>query len=184
MRNDFYALKNRFPNYIYIFVGHSVGGSLASLTASAVVSTGVLSEDKISVFTFGQPRTGDKYFADGFNSLEIQTSRIVHKNDIFPHLPTLTNSTYFHHRQEIWYNNDMGIRDDFTTCSYETGEDPSCSDSIDPSKLNIKDHKYYYGRDFVQYGISGCPDLVASKKSDLEDSKFVEKRSKHFSRNF
>uniref|UniRef100_A0A914QKJ4 Uncharacterized protein n=1 Tax=Panagrolaimus davidi TaxID=227884 RepID=A0A914QKJ4_9BILA len=78
----------------------------------------------------------------------------------------------------------MGIHDDFTTCSYETGEDPSCSDSIDPSKLNIKDHKYYYGRDFVQYGISGCPDLVASKKSDLENSKFVEKRSKHFSRNF
>uniref|UniRef100_A0AC34GVK0 Fungal lipase-like domain-containing protein n=1 Tax=Panagrolaimus sp. ES5 TaxID=591445 RepID=A0AC34GVK0_9BILA len=181
MRNDFYALKNRFPDYLFIFVGHSIGGAMASLAAATVISSGVFTVDKISLFTFGQPRTGDKTFANAYNALEIQTSRIVHNRDIIPHLPSLNNSIYYHHRQEIWYNNDMGVHDDSSIfCSYEDGEDPTCSDSLDATKLNIKDHKYYFGREFSQYGISGCPDLVATKEANLKHLKVAKKLSTRF----
>uniref|UniRef100_A0A914Y461 Fungal lipase-like domain-containing protein n=1 Tax=Panagrolaimus superbus TaxID=310955 RepID=A0A914Y461_9BILA len=180
MRNDFYALKNRFPNYLFIFVGHSIGGAMASLMAATVISTGVLTEDKITLFTFGQPRIGDKTFADAFNAMEIKTFRIVHNRDIIPHLPPLNDSLYYHHRQEVWYNNDMGLNDEYTVCSYENGEDPACSDSINATTLNINDHKYYFGREFTQYGITGCPDLVTMKETDLNNLKVAKKRSKHF----
>uniref|UniRef100_A0A914PFV0 Fungal lipase-like domain-containing protein n=1 Tax=Panagrolaimus davidi TaxID=227884 RepID=A0A914PFV0_9BILA len=162
MKYDVYTLKNRYPNYDYYIVGHSLGGAMASLAAATIVATGVTTADKVAIFTFGQPRTGDKLFANDFNSLFRVTSvRIVHNGDIVSQIPSMNGTNYFHHVREFWYQNDMTLNDTtYVSCDANYGEDPNCSVSLDSNKLNFEDHKYYFGRDFNAYGIGGCQDLA------------------------
>ena len=47
------------------------------------------------VYTFGSPRVGNQIFAQAFDSLIGQTWRIVHYEDIVPHLP-LVGLGFYH----------------------------------------------------------------------------------------
>jgi hypothetical protein len=66
--------------------GHSLGGSLAILTA-AVLSF-VFDYSIAGVYTFGQMRVGNPLFRDRYNAtLHSRTFRCVNNEDIIPHLP-------------------------------------------------------------------------------------------------
>uniref|UniRef100_A0A914QA11 Fungal lipase-like domain-containing protein n=1 Tax=Panagrolaimus davidi TaxID=227884 RepID=A0A914QA11_9BILA len=69
MKNDFYQLKNKYPSYNILIVGHSLGGAMASIAAATIVSTGVVPASKVYLYTFGQPRTGNTDYAAAFNAL-------------------------------------------------------------------------------------------------------------------
>jgi len=86
-----------------IFVtGHSLGGALAVLAAMELHRNGFTIAQ---VYTFGQPRVGNKAFADWYDSaLKDRTWRMVFEEDIvprFPHLPSFRDP-YWHGGNEVF----------------------------------------------------------------------------------
>ncbi|XP_059072260.1 triacylglycerol lipase OBL1-like [Cryptomeria japonica] len=80
-------------NAKFIVTGHSIGGALAILFLAMLF---VNQEDKLlqkllAIYTFGQPRVGDKAFVDFMDSKLNQPSpryfRVVYSNDLIPRLP-------------------------------------------------------------------------------------------------
>ncbi|PZO19387.1 MAG: hypothetical protein DCF25_08725 [Leptolyngbya foveolarum] len=70
------------PLYI---TGHSLGGALATIAAAALSDNGV---DVAGVYTFGQPRVGDRLFVRQLNEhVNGRVFRFVNNNDIVPHVP-------------------------------------------------------------------------------------------------
>uniref|UniRef100_A0A914XUH0 Fungal lipase-like domain-containing protein n=1 Tax=Panagrolaimus superbus TaxID=310955 RepID=A0A914XUH0_9BILA len=130
MKNDFYTLKNKYPNFDILVTGHSLGGAMASIAAATIVSTGIVPASKVYLFTFGQPRTGTLDYANGFNSFGMASYRVVHNRDMVAHLPPKDLYDYYHHVEEIWYQNDMTTDDTYAACDSTDGEDPNCSDSL------------------------------------------------------
>eukprot|EP01062_Namystynia_karyoxenos_P037986 TRINITY_DN2761_c0_g2_i1.p2 TRINITY_DN2761_c0_g2~~TRINITY_DN2761_c0_g2_i1.p2 ORF type:complete len:408 (+),score=126.19 TRINITY_DN2761_c0_g2_i1:104-1225(+) len=121
--------------------GHSLGGAQA-----AVCATDIAAHNKQTpvLFTFGAPRAGDPNFVYWFrkNIHEKQAAhRMVHQNDIVPHVPT--NNMGFHHLpREIWETGDG--EGQYTMCDND-GEDHTCSWQIDPTKYDVNDHYGYMG---------------------------------------
>lgn len=70
--------------------GHSLGGALAVLTAAALhFELGV--NHIAGVYTYGQPRVGDKEFCELFDdALGDRLFRIVNDQDIVPHAPPVS----------------------------------------------------------------------------------------------
>ena len=70
------------PLYV---TGHSLGGALATIAAAALSDNGV---EVAGVYTFGQPRVGDRTFVSQLNAhTEGKVFRFVNNNDIVPHVP-------------------------------------------------------------------------------------------------
>uniref|UniRef100_A0A914QIL4 Fungal lipase-like domain-containing protein n=1 Tax=Panagrolaimus davidi TaxID=227884 RepID=A0A914QIL4_9BILA len=169
MKDDILTLKNKNPFSNFIIVGHSTGGAMASLAAVTIAASRIAYAQVVGLFTFGQPRTGDKDFADTVTSANFwRSDRVVHNADIVSHLPSINDSNYYHHISEMWWPNNMANGSDYIKCSKYDGEDPECSNSLDVSKLNFDDHKIYFGRKFSEYGVNGCSDLITSKNEANE----------------
>ncbi|RCN51594.1 triacylglycerol lipase [Ancylostoma caninum] len=83
----------------YLISGHSVGGALATLAAAFLVQSGYIEDPKkVKLVTFGQPRVGDKEFAENFDKMGIYDYRVVHWRDV---VPALLLSGYWHHGKEV-----------------------------------------------------------------------------------
>lgn len=86
--------KSLPPLYI---TGHSLGGALATMAAAALSDNGVA---VAGVYTFGQPRVGDRTFASQLNThIKGKVFRFVNNNDIVPHVPppfSVLNPTRFY----------------------------------------------------------------------------------------
>ena len=68
-----------------VITGHSLGGALAVLCAYLLQRQGFPVH---SVYTFGQPRVGDRAFAADYEALcGGKTFRLVNQNDLVPRLP-------------------------------------------------------------------------------------------------
>jgi hypothetical protein len=80
-------LRNKNPTHIHC-VGHSLGGALAMLNADFFTSRGVAAA---SIYTFGAPRTGLRWFADEitFRVGEDRIFRVSHIADPVPMIPIL-----------------------------------------------------------------------------------------------
>jgi hypothetical protein len=102
---DLDNLAKQYPDYEFWSVGHSMGGSLASITSALVIKAGTFKADKVKMVTFGQPRTGDQDYAEAHDSLVPYRFRVVHNKDKVPHLPWQVYPTDqpYHHRFEVWY---------------------------------------------------------------------------------
>lgn len=138
------SLFAKYPNSRKLVTGHSLGGALAVLASIDIVQLfGPIDE----FYTYGQPRVGDKNFADFVNSIVPGNfnSRITHYMDPVPHLP-LENMGFYHINTEVYYNRDSS---GFTIC--RQGEDSTCSNShLD---LNLPDHLDYMNKDVTPYMI-------------------------------
>ncbi|KAI6171529.1 Lipase domain containing protein [Aphelenchoides bicaudatus] len=141
------------PDYDVWVTGHSLGGALASIAASEIIALNYVSADKVKLYTFGQPRTGDVEYAAAHDKIVPTSYRITHYDDIVPHLPYENFENYFHHKSEIWYNNNMEVGDTYIECDED--ESNSCSDGAF-WKYSIPDHLYYYGKFVTGYGFNGC----------------------------
>jgi hypothetical protein len=62
------------------FTGHSLGAALATLAAYEMGNVQAL-------YTFGSPRVGDGRFAELFAEADIPHYRVVHHDDVVPHVP-------------------------------------------------------------------------------------------------
>uniref|UniRef100_A0AC34RGB6 Fungal lipase-like domain-containing protein n=2 Tax=Panagrolaimus sp. JU765 TaxID=591449 RepID=A0AC34RGB6_9BILA len=163
MKNDFITLKNQYPGYKIWVTGHSLGGAMASICASTIIGTKLAPANNVYLYTFGQPRTGDKDYSSKHDSLGFAaTNRITHHRDIVPHIPTENFKGYYHHMSELFYNNDMSIGQKFVDC--EADESNDCSDG-NLINLSISDHFDYFNKDIMSYGQNGCIDTFAKVKN-------------------
>jgi hypothetical protein len=104
--------------------GHSLGGALATLAASAAPSDGI---SFVATYTFGSPRVGDTAFAGSIAGLPLY--RVVNDVDLVPHLPFFSFG-YRHSPRlaKITHAGDLEFRED----TVDSG-DPSFS--ILPEKI-------------------------------------------------
>ncbi|KAG9288164.1 hypothetical protein G9A89_020470 [Geosiphon pyriformis] len=84
-----------------IMTGSDSGGVYAIFTALALKFRGESSSVKdVEVYTFGQPRIGDKAFAQLVTE-KLIVRRVVHQSDPIPHRPQISQG-YLHFDTEYW----------------------------------------------------------------------------------
>jgi len=123
-----YALRD-IPLTKVWFTGHSLGGALAMLASYDLrygpnVSAGL--------YTFGQPRVGGRQFAKLYNLLlRDRAWRVVHREDLVPHVPWLLGR-YAHAGAEAWYerNDPHSVMIDRTFAQYAVADLSAAADVL------------------------------------------------------
>lgn len=70
-------LLESYPTYKIVVCGHSLGAAMARITQYFFHSTEQFPNTKIEVYTYGEPRNGNKAYVDYMNNLEDMTARVV-----------------------------------------------------------------------------------------------------------
>ncbi|KAK0411929.1 hypothetical protein QR680_005925 [Steinernema hermaphroditum] len=154
IKDTYLKLRNRHPNYQVWVTGHSLGGSMASLCAASIVKLKLAKQEKVKLVTMGQPRTGNKVYAQAHDQLLSYTFRIVHRRDMVPHLPSLDFENYHHHKSEVWYDNDMALEHAPSSLCY-ADESDECSNGL-IFTLSVPDHLKYFGHKVSKFGYDAC----------------------------
>ncbi|KIK67025.1 hypothetical protein GYMLUDRAFT_92863 [Collybiopsis luxurians FD-317 M1] len=124
-----------------VTTGHSLGGSLAILSAISVKQR--FPQCKVATYSYGAPRTGNKAFAEFVNeNFGEDAFRVVHTHD---GVPTMISQSlgYHHHGIEYWQAGDPARVESIIRCEAH-GEDPKCSLSIPSTGVNDA-HLTYLG---------------------------------------
>ncbi|EPB75755.1 hypothetical protein ANCCEY_05183 [Ancylostoma ceylanicum] len=80
--------------------------------------------------------------------------RIIHHRDPVPHIPPrLGRDKMFHHRYEVWYNNNMAVGKPYTICQEADGD--YCSNTV--ISAESWEHMWYFDRNLGEWGEKGCP---------------------------
>ncbi|KAG9306492.1 hypothetical protein G9A89_008428 [Geosiphon pyriformis] len=110
------ATVTKGQSFDVYLTGHGIGGVYAQIAAVTLVSLGIQEIIKhylpdrlmkVTLFTFGQPRTGDEKFAKIVNSYknELTVYRVTNRNDFVPQFPKrdfLSYRRYAHAETEFW----------------------------------------------------------------------------------
>ncbi|KIJ68022.1 hypothetical protein HYDPIDRAFT_107601 [Hydnomerulius pinastri MD-312] len=129
-----------YPSYNVILCGHSLGGSIASIASIAIQHT--FPGKAISLYTFGQPRTGDPAFAElveGAIGVE-NIYRCVHLIDGVPTMIP-TKLGYRHYATEYWEYTELGPPKNVKRCN--GGEDPDGSAGVPSTGVNPAHWVYF-----------------------------------------
>lgn len=139
--------RKEYPSFKIVLCGHSMGGAIARIMYFFFVNNEDFPSAEYELYTYGEPRVGNKAFADFMNHQNITTVRVVARADIVPHVPPtsllgskfLLNDHYVHPHTEFWING----KKDQRFCSRTVYEDPKCSMSLGPL-YTIVDHLIYF----------------------------------------
>lgn len=129
-----------------VVTGHSLGASLAGICAMdlRVLFGKTMPSLYIELTSFGMPRTGNAALYTDYPRFVNLTHRVVHQNDIVPHLPP-KEIGYHHVATEVWAKGEGNLGQlKFVVCN-GGGEDASCSDSVPPKDYSVDDHMRYMG---------------------------------------
>jgi hypothetical protein len=128
-------LQKIYPLYQVTISGHSYGASVGQLLSMELKSEGISNK----IYNFGQPRVGDKKYADFVNTQINEYWRTTHNKDTVPHVPPILSFNYYHSCREIFEdeNNMLHI------CSETNCEDTKCADQYKITQTNTEDHLYY-----------------------------------------
>ncbi len=139
-------LVTKYSEYTVRFTGHSLGGAIASVASARLARDGIIRKDRISLYTFGMPKVGDRAYALAHNKLVNNSWRVVHREDPVPHYPTSTllPGSPFHHRTEVYYPNKNMLPTDsnYVVCTHKSDDNDCGSGFSFPG--NIDDHKNYF----------------------------------------
>ncbi|KAI8140924.1 Alpha/Beta hydrolase protein [Fennellomyces sp. T-0311] len=124
------------PGYKVVITGHSLGGAVAVLSALEFYRDGITN---LALYTQGQPRVGNRAFANHIVSTGIQYKRSVHSRDLVPHVPDSLLG-YSHAGEEYW-EVPLGNRVQVCRNGIETSD---CANSIAPF-TSFLDHTTYFG---------------------------------------
>ncbi|KAH8111929.1 alpha/beta-hydrolase [Phellopilus nigrolimitatus] len=131
------------PTYTLISTGHSLGAALASLGGVSLAANfpGV----PLTVYTFGQPRTGNPAYAALAEKL-VGVDNIFRTVETYDGVPTIPPISwgYEHHATQYWVFQDPNT-DPANVKQCAGREDPTCSDSIPSSGINDA-HLRYFGQ--------------------------------------
>ena len=85
-------------NKTVYLTGHSMGGALAQIISHDLLTDGFLIWGCV---TFGAPRVGNRKFAECLNMEHTPKIRVVLKNDVVPHLPSMFGG--YKHAGQLYY---------------------------------------------------------------------------------
>jgi len=156
------------PSFKVHISGHSLGGAVAAMCAFSMRKQGIF-QDAI-FYTFGQPRVGNKGWADRFASWFPNAIRVTHHYDPVPRVPPCATQLFplpkpgctgamgplrygYHFPGEVFYPNT--IFNTYKVCS--GSEDQNCIDGGGLG-ISITDHLTYLD---VPVG-TGCSQLRSS----------------------
>ncbi|KAL2912567.1 hypothetical protein HK105_207966 [Polyrhizophydium stewartii] len=132
------------PGFSVNFVGHSLGGALASFAAVDYLNLhGTSNAANTFIYTYGQPRAGNTAWANYFSSLPFASvSRVTRQQDIVPHLPP-TSFSYRHTKQEFGILADGSVVS--CTNTGNAGEVSDCSNlNYNPLDIDFNLHTNGY----------------------------------------
>jgi predicted lipase len=137
------------PSASILVAGHSLGAALATFAAVDIKET-LNPKTNFKLYNFGSPRTGNQAFTDHVMRLfpEGTFYRVVHSNDIVPHLP-VTGMGFNHAGTEVWYPA-TGTELGHQICQNSIGapENPTCADTVPVWNYSNACHLIYVGIDF------------------------------------
>ncbi|CAB4488055.1 unnamed protein product [Rhizophagus irregularis] len=146
--DDLIKLIQENPDFRIGFMGHSLGGALATLSALDLIEKkpDLANNEKLFLATFSQPRIGDEKFAK-YVDKNLREIRTIVRGDPVPRLPTSWPipfiGSYKHFGEELYINNPDQDPTAFIECN---AEDPNCSESVPLRQLSLKYHSGpYYG---------------------------------------
>lgn len=120
------ALLHDHPAAPVYFVGHSLGGALAQISAMDLKFEYELTD--VNVYTFGSPRVGNNAFAELVSAATSASWRFTHGRDVVPSVP-LALMGFHHAATEVWEVDDKDDKGaplkEITICD-DSGEDPRC----------------------------------------------------------
>ncbi|KAG2227714.1 hypothetical protein INT45_004756 [Circinella minor] len=126
---------SKYANYAVHVTGHSLGGATALFNALDLHENGITN---IRLITQGQPRTGNKAFANYVAGTGIPYMRAVNQRDVVPHVPDIG---YSHAGDEFWEK--TGLLGGVQVCATSDGlETDDCANSIAPF-TSFTDHTRY-----------------------------------------
>lgn len=121
------------------FTGHSLGGALAMLAGATMY----LEDPKLlaeGVYTFGQPRTSDRFFASAYDAaFKSRHFRFVNNNDIVAQLPP---EPVFHHVNAMMYFDSNGKLHEKMPFINKLGDSIKgyTGDPLAPGSDGVRDH--------------------------------------------
>ncbi|KAI7859970.1 Alpha/Beta hydrolase protein [Circinella umbellata] len=128
---------SKYADYAVHVTGHSLGGATALFNALDLHENGITN---IRLITQGQPRTGNKAFANYVVGTGISYMRAVNERDVVPHVPDIG---YTHAGDEFWEK--TGLLGGVQVCASSDGlETDDCANSIAPF-TSFTDHTRYFG---------------------------------------
>jgi broad specificity phosphatase PhoE len=145
MRNEIQAtidrLQNAQPNAQIVFIGHSLGGALAEF-AAVDYQNRKQNWDRITLYSFGQPRLGNDEWAKYVNARQFKMYRIVRMGDPIPDVPAL--SLGYVHSSDPYYILDTGM---IIPCPPDngTGESSLCRSNVFARNQRFHGKSNYFG---------------------------------------
>ena len=131
-------------DYQFVFTGHSLGASVASILLYDAVNRNYINKvtNNPAFIGFGMPRTGNKNWVTDFNSKIKNILRVVRDGDIVTSLPYLPiNNPYKHLGGLILVNKEMTS---MNYCPKDIGEDYTDDECIRSIIFETKYHSYYF----------------------------------------
>ncbi|KAJ1973327.1 hypothetical protein H4R35_004178 [Dimargaris xerosporica] len=134
---------DQHPNHTLTIVGHSLGGALASVAAVDFVSRNESLASIMKVVTFGKPHVGNMNYVKHYNSMKVNTTRVVNKNDLVPHVPTAYMN--FHHEgTEVWILPNSTANATVACPQSDDHTNPDCANSVKTRDLNETQHDWVW----------------------------------------
>ncbi|KAJ9058487.1 hypothetical protein DSO57_1011863 [Entomophthora muscae] len=121
-----YLKKYWEPDYSIVVTGVSLGGAVASLAAVRIHTQLRIPFKRLTLITFGQPRTGNEAYARAYNRMPMRAARVVNYDDPFPHTPPSNIQGYTHHQNELY----LKANGDPQYCNQNVLEDPKCANKL------------------------------------------------------
>jgi hypothetical protein len=152
MKDGFNTLKAQYPDYAVWVTGHSLGGAMATLGGSYLIKNNLADPSTMKLVTFGEPRVGNKAFAEAHDKQLDYHFRVTHSRDIVPHIPEEIFE-YHQHKFEVFYHDNMKPGAKYKVCKED--EDMGCSNGL-LLDTSVPDHLKYFDHDCLLYGDDGC----------------------------
>eukprot|EP00164_Ancoracysta_twista_P011337 GFYU01017445.1.p1 GENE.GFYU01017445.1~~GFYU01017445.1.p1 ORF type:complete len:360 (-),score=123.05 GFYU01017445.1:116-1195(-) len=147
------------PGYKIHITGHSLGAAISVICAYDFHYEVGFDANDISIINFGEPRVGNEAFSQVYHNTFPDALRVVHYNDIVPHLPP--DAFGFHHvPTEAWEQKDGTVK----VCN-STGEDKSCSWSVPLYDYSAEAHLTYLG---VSTQCDGNPVVTSADEENAD----------------
>ncbi|WKY14719.1 hypothetical protein Q1695_000331 [Nippostrongylus brasiliensis] len=159
MEKTLQAVVAHYTGFEIWFIGHSLGGAKAEMSALSMLLKRKVTQDKVRLLTFGSTRVGDMSYVNLIEALVPYRFRIVHGRDMVPRYPRKFDGEWtppHHHRYEVWYPNGMGVGARYFVCL--GAEDPQCSSRLSPWEIRASDNDIYFERSMQHWAESYCAD--------------------------
>jgi hypothetical protein len=150
-----------YPNYEFVFTGHSLGAAITTLAAFDAINSGIIPGQQVIMYNYGSPRVGNIVLAQAIEAAIPQIYRVVHYQDIVPHVPPCVRSLVngecvsstgdsllskipllwhaWHVAEQIFYNE---ANTSYQVCGEE---DINCMDQFTALTGVVSDHFFYAG---------------------------------------